>query len=176
MGRIRTEEQTTTQSPSTTRQTTSTDMTYDAEGRIRSSRSVTQDQQVPAAARPSCEEICTQRGRSTQPPDHSRYIQSYLEQQRCISGARVKGASILRVNGEGLDCRCYSNEPPEIQVDQTPPQCPTPCGTIACGSSTSCPCPDSTANCVIQARCEWKGWKVQNGIPVPVVGSSATQQ
>lgn len=123
----------------------------------------------------NCEELCAERGLSTQPVDHSQFIMSQLQQQQCVSGARISSKGTTTLKGPDIECKCYSKEPPQINVDTTPPVCQTPCGGVQCGSSTSCPCPDKP-NCVLTASCAWKGWKWDRDRPVPVVGTQTAAQ
>ena len=120
----------------------------------------------------SCEQLCSERGMSLQQPDHSQMIMSYLQQYSCVSGARIAMKGSLTLTGAGVNCKCYSREPPTINVDSNPPVCQTPCGPVQCGSSTSCPCPDQP-NCVLTASCTWGGWKWQQGQPIPILGTQS---
>ena len=123
----------------------------------------------------SCDELCRERGLTTQQPDHSQYILSYVQQYQCVSGARITLKGTTTLSGPNIECKCYSSEPPQIAIDQTPPICTTPCGTIQCGTSTSCPCPD-TPNCIATVSCTWSGWKMDQNRPTPVFGAQSAQQ
>ncbi len=122
----------------------------------------------------SCEELCAERSRQTQSVDHSQYIMSELQQHRCVSGGSIKTAGTLTVTGPGIECKCYSREPPQISVDPTPPVCDTPCGPVKCDQSASCPCPDQP-NCIMHVSCSWGGWKWMQNRAVPIFGPKAQQ-
>jgi hypothetical protein len=128
-----------------------------------------QTTETPPVAPPDCNKLCGERGLSTTPTDHSSFIMSSLSQYSCVSGVSIKSPGATTLQGPGFSCKCYSSQPPQISVDTRVPVCDTPCGPVACGSSAECPCPDRP-NCVLTSTCGWKGWRIQNGRPVPVVG------
>jgi hypothetical protein len=125
----------------------------------------------PPAPQKSCEELCAERGMSTKEADHSKFIMDYLSKYSCVSGARITMKGTLSITG-AANCKCYSRDPPSINVDSTPPVCQTPCGPVTCGQSAQCPCPDRP-NCVLTASCSWNGWKWQSGRPVPIIGAQS---
>jgi hypothetical protein len=125
----------------------------------------------PPAPQKSCEELCAERGLSTQPVDHSNFIMEQLSKHSCVSGARITMKGTLSLTG-AVNCKCYSKEPPSINVDTNPPVCQTPCGPVTCGQSAQCPCPDRP-NCVMTASCGWKGWKWEQGRAIPLIGAQA---
>jgi hypothetical protein len=128
---------------------------------------------VPPSQPPkSCDQICAERGKTTQPQDHTSFIRSSLEQYSCVSGAQIRVPGTLTVTGAGIECKCYSTDKPEITVVQTPPVCQTPCGPVQCGSSAQCACPDAP-NCVLTASCGWKGWRWEGLRAIPVVGTES---
>lgn len=116
----------------------------------------------------TCDDLCTERGRTTEPVDHTATIFSMLQEYRCISGARVTTPGVLTIRHGTQECRCYAREPPRIEPDRTPPACQTACGPVRCDSSTSCPCPDSP-NCMLRVSCNWVGWELERNVPVPKV-------
>lgn len=126
----------------------------------------------PAQPKKSCDELCSERGMSTQQADHSSFIMSQLQQYSCVSGARIAAKGTLTLKGENIQCTCYSKEPPSVSVDSNVPVCNTPCGPVSCGSSASCPCPGKE-NCVLTASCAWKGWSWQQGRAIPLIGATA---
>jgi len=130
---------------------------------------------TPPQPQKSCEELCAERGKTTQQPDWSQDILSQLQQYSCVSGAQITLQGTLTLTGPGVSCRCYSNDPPTVNVDRTPPVCQTPCGPVQCGSSAQCACPDAP-NCVLTASCTWNGWKWAQGRPVPMLGAQAAAQ
>lgn len=99
----------------------------------------------------SCEEVCSREGLSVTPPSSSSIL-AELQQYECVSGASIR----IGTKTVG-DCKCYGK--PKIDVNKKKPVCDTPCGKLACGESTSCPCPDGRENCVMHAQCSWGGWK-----------------
>jgi len=113
-----------------------------------------------------CNQLCAQQGAfSTQQQDWSQHILSFLQGYRCVSGARITH-SVLR----GAGCVCYSTQPPQISVDQTPPVCRgTPCGDVPCDGSAQCSCgPD----CTMTVNCRWQGWRLQSPqVAVPIFGT-----
>lgn len=128
--------------------------------------------QQPEQPKKSCAELCGERGMGTQPVDHSQYIMSYLQQYTCVSGASMTGKGTLTLTGPGIECKCYSKEPPQISVNSQPPVCNTPCGPVSCGQTASCPCPDKP-NCTLRASCTWGGWKWEQNRAIPILGSQA---
>ncbi len=127
-------------------------------------------QTQPTPTPKSCEELCKERGLTTQQQDFGQFILSQLQQYRCVSGASIRMKGTLTLSGEGFQCKCYSKDNPEVIVNQEKPICDTPCGRVPCDGSAQCPCPGKE-NCILTATCTWGGWKMQNGRPVPVLGA-----
>lgn len=99
----------------------------------------------------SCEDVCSGKGMTTSPPSSSSIL-AELQQHECVSGANIRIGSTT-----AGDCKCYGKA--KIDIIKKKPMCDTPCGPLACGESTECPCPDGRENCVMHAQCSWGGWK-----------------
>ncbi|TSC78786.1 MAG: hypothetical protein G01um101425_945 [Candidatus Peregrinibacteria bacterium Gr01-1014_25] len=101
------------------------------------------------ACKKSCTDVCSQQGYAQVGTNWSSYLQSYLSEYSCVSGASVKVTTATIGS-----CTC-SNQP-EVTVNMTPPICKgTPCGDVACGQSASCQQGEST----LTVRCNWGGWQ-----------------
>ena len=97
----------------------------------------------------SCEEVCTAQGYARVGIDWSDYLQSYLAEYSCVSGASI-GISQATIGS------CTCSNAPSVNIDTTPSVCRgTPCGDVQCGTSVSCPVEDGT----LTATCTWNGWK-----------------
>jgi hypothetical protein len=109
----------------------------------------------------SCEDVCAGQGYAQVGIDWSNYIQSYISEYTCVSGASI-GIQQATIGS------CVCSNQPSITMNTTVPICKgTPCGDVTCGSSTSCPVEGGT----VTVNCNWSGWqKVDVNQFKPVIG------
>jgi hypothetical protein len=109
----------------------------------------------------SCEDVCADNDFSQVGIDWSNYIESYISEYSCVSGASIS----LQTATIG-SCSC-SNQP-SISINTIVPVCKgTPCGDVMCGQSTSCAVEGGTTT----VNCRWSGWqKVDVNKFAPVIG------
>lgn len=114
----------------------------------------------------SCDEICSSRSMSPQKRDWSSTILSYLNSNGvCSKSASIDFGSYLMIGS----CTCYPTSQPSIQISSEKLVCNTQCGTVPCGSKTSCSCGD---NCRLDVECRWGGWRqVSERAFVPTAGA-----
>ena len=116
----------------------------------------------------SCEELCQQKGMTTQQQDWSNHILSILNkpENSCKQKVNIKTKRTKIGN-----CNCYSKTPPEINIDSSLLVCKnTPCGNVACGETKSC----EQGRTTITVSCKWGGWQMlRPGVFAPKAGVSA---
>jgi hypothetical protein len=107
-----------------------------------------------------CADVCASYG-YFEGTDHTAYVQSYLEEYSCVSGASIS-LSTATIN----ECSCSLQ--PTIVIDQTVPVCEgSPCGDVLCGETSGCTIGETTYT----VSCNWGGWlNVDENLFVPIVG------
>lgn len=117
-----------------------------------------------------CDDYCEEQDMTATEPDWSDYILGYLNQNGvCRASATISYGSTLTHE----DCTCYPTSEPSIDISSSMLSCDTDCGTVECGSETSCSCGDQ---CTLYVSCNWAGWKFEDDQYIAEAGVEEQQE